>query len=117
VKQKNVTPAGSASGRVNDKRKIMQDTPKSILTTEKNRKSSMSQIQPSVKRVKFNIETQEDEEETGEERQFALVPGQYSPSLDSSTSSPSSILSTSSQHLGAIKSASALDSMFYLLKI
>jgi hypothetical protein len=111
MKQTTHTSA-STSGGLNDKRKIMQDTPKSILTTATNRQSSMPQIQPSVKRVKFNIETQE-EEETGEERQFALVPGRYSPSVDSSTSpstSSSSIISTSSQHLGAITSAPALDS-------
>jgi hypothetical protein len=91
----------------------MQDTPKSILTTATNRQSSMPQIQPSMKRVKFNIGTQ-DEEETKEENQLALFPGRYSPSVDSSTSSSPSIISTSSQHLGATKSASALDSMFYL---
>jgi hypothetical protein len=115
VKQKTIT-SGSASGRLGDKRKIMQDTTKSILTTATNRLSSFSQIQPAVKRVKFNIKTQ-DEEETGEEGQIALLPGQYSPSVDSSTSpstSSSSIISTSSQHLGAIISPSALDSMFYL---
>jgi hypothetical protein len=63
-----------------------------------------------VKRHKFNRETLVDEE-TGEVHQLTLLPGRGSPS-EISSSSPS-IISTSSQHLGAITSTSALGCMFY----